>query len=264
MIYQKQEGVPCFECTEYAQKSKDYVLLIPVLNEADRIRKELKRAFINKTADYADLVICDGGSEDGCTQETMLRRLKVNTLLVKHGAGGQGAQLRMGIWWALQRGYKGVITIDGNNKDSIEDVPRFIEKLKEGYGLVQGSRFVKGGRAINTPFIRTVSIRLIHAPVISMTAGQRFTDTTNAYKAYSAAYLKDERVKPLRDVFMTYELLAYLSVRAVQLGYRACEIPVTRAYPKTGKVPTKISFLKGNSGLIRILFKNVLGAYNPR
>ena len=264
MIYQKQEGVPCFECTEYAQKSKDYVLLIPVLNEADRIRKELKRAFINKTADYADLVICDGGSEDGCTQETMLRRLKVNTLLVKHGAGGQGAQLRMGIWWALQRGYKGVITIDGNNKDSIEDVPRFIEKLKEGYGLVQGSRFVKGGRAINTPFIRTVSIRLIHAPVISMTAGQRFTDTTNAYKAYSAAYLKDERVKPLRDVFMTYELLAYLSVRAVQLGYRACEIPVTRAYPKTGKVPTKISFLKGNSGLIRILFKNVLGSYNPR
>lgn len=264
MIYQKQEGVPCFECTEYAQKSKDYVLLIPVLNEADRIRKELKRAFINKTADYADLVICDGGSEDGCTQETMLRRLKVNTLLVKHGSGGQGAQLRMGIWWALQRGYKGVITIDGNNKDSIEDVPRFIEKLKEGYGLVQGSRFVKGGRAINTPFIRTVSIRLIHAPVISMTAGQRFTDTTNAYRAYSAAYLKDERVKPLRDVFMTYELLAYLSVRAVQLGYRACEIPVTRAYPKTGKVPTKISFLKGNSGLIKILFKNVFGAYNPR
>ena len=98
MIYQKQEGVPCFECTEYAQKSKDYVLLIPVLNEADRIRKELKRAFINKTADYAYRVICDGGSEDGCTQETMLRRLKVNTLLVKHGAGGQGAQLRMGIW----------------------------------------------------------------------------------------------------------------------------------------------------------------------
>ena len=67
----------------------------------------------------------------------------------------------------MERGYRGIITIDGNNKDSIEDVPRFVEKLEAGYDLIQGSRFVKGGRAVNTPFIRTVSVRLIHAPVIS-------------------------------------------------------------------------------------------------
>ena len=164
----------------------------------------------------------------------------------------------------MERVYKGVVTIDGNDKDSIEDVPRFIEKLKEGYGLVQGSRFVKGGKAINTPLIRTVSVRLIHAPVISLTAGQWFTDTTNAFRAYSAEYLKDTRVSPLRDVFMTYELLAYLSVRASQLGYRACEIPVTRAYPKTGKTPTKISFFKGNSELMKILIRNAFGAYSPK
>lgn len=129
-------------------------------------------------------------------------------------------------------GATGVITIDGNYKDSIEDIPRFIKKLEEGYDFVQGSRYVKGGRAVNTPPIRNLAVRLIHAPVISLTAGQRFTDTTNAYRAYSARYLADDRVAPLRDVFMTYELLAYLSVRATQLGYRACEIPVTRAYPK--------------------------------
>lgn len=44
----------------------------------------------------------------------------------------------MGIYWALERGYRGVITIDGNNKDSIEDIPRFIQKLEEGYDFVQG------------------------------------------------------------------------------------------------------------------------------
>jgi hypothetical protein len=158
---------------------------------------------------------------------------------------------------------KGIITIDGNNKDSIEDVPRFIEKLKEGYDLIQGSRFIKGGRAVNTPWIRTVSVRLIHAPVISMTAHQHFTDTTNAYRAYSRRYLEDPRVQPLRDVFMTYELLAYLSVRATQIGMKACEIPVTRAYPKQGKTPTKISFFKGNSELLKILFRNARGEYNP-
>lgn len=263
MIFEKQIGVPKFESSEYMEKCKDYVLLIPIINEGNRIINELETAKAHKIASYADIVICDGGSTDGCTEETRLQSLDVNTLLVKRDSGKQGAQLRMGIWWALERGYKGIITIDGNNKDSIEDVPSFIQKLEEGYDLIQGSRFIKGGKAINTPFIRTISVRLIHAPIISLTARQRFTDTTNAYRAYSTRYLTDDRVKPLRDIFMTYELLAYLSVRATQIGMKACEIPVIRAYPKTGKTPTKISFFKGNSELIKILFKNARGAYNP-
>jgi len=263
MIFEKQEGVPKFECTEYAGKSKEYAVLIPIINEGDRIHKELKRAQDNGVSSYADIVICDGGSSDGCTAEEKLKALDVNTLLVKQDAGKQGAQLRMGIWWALERGYKGIITIDGNNKDSIEDVPKFIEKLEQRYDFVQGSRFIKGGHAVNTPFVRTIAVRLIHAPVISLTAHQRFTDTTSAYRAYSRRYLEDERVQPLRDIFMTYELLAFLSVRATQIGMKACEVPVTRAYPKKGKTPTKISFFKGNSELMKILFKNAFGAYNP-
>lgn len=264
MLYERRDGVPRFEDMEYAGKSKEYVVLIPVINEGDRIIKELERAYRNHVADYADLVICDGGSTDGSTKESVLRKLRVNTLLVKQDTGRQGTQLRMGIWWALQRGYKGIITIDGNNKDSIEDVPRFIEKLEEGYDFVQGSRFIKGGKAINTPFMRIVSVKLIHAPIISLTARQKFTDTTNAYRAYSVKYLQDEQVQPLRDIFVSYELLAYLSVRATQIGMKACEIPVTRTYPKTGKTPTKISFFKGNGELMRILFKNARGEYKPK
>ena len=264
MLYRKQEGVPEFECFEYNGRTSDYCVLIPIINEGERIHKELKRACEHGVQDHADIVICDGGSSDGCTDEEILRSLKVNTLLIKKDTGKQGAQLRMGIWWALERGYEGIITIDGNNKDSIEDVHKFIKKLEEGYDLVQGSRFIKGGRAINTPFIRTVAVRLIHAPIISATAHHRFTDTTNAYRAYSRRYLTDERVKPLRDIFMTYELLAYLSVRATRLGMKACEIPVTRAYPDSGKTPTKISPVKGNVGLMRILFKNLCGAYDPK
>lgn len=264
MIYEGVQGVPKFECTEYEEKKCDYVVLIPIINEGERIFKELQRADQYHISDYADIVICDGGSSDGCTEESTLRRLNVNSLLVKQDNGKQGAQIRMGIWWALQRGYKGIITIDGNNKDSIEDVPSFINKLEEGYDFVQGSRFIKGGKAINTPFIRMISVKFIHAPIISLTAHQRFTDTTNAYRAYSRKYLTDERVQPLRDIFMTYELLAYLSVRATQIGMNACEIPVTRAYPKSGKTPTKISFFKGNSELMKILLKNARGAYNPK
>lgn len=264
MIFEKTEGVPKFECDEYSPKSSRYCILIPIINEGERIKKELQRAQNNNIDKLCDIIICDGGSTDGCTDEVLLKSLGVNTLLTKRDSGKQGAQLRMGFWWAQQRGYDGFITIDGNNKDSIEDAPKFIEKLEQGYDFIQGSRFVKGGRAINTPFMRLVSVRLIHAPVISLTAHKWFTDTTNAYRAYSRRYITHPDVLIYRDIFQTYELLAYLSVRATRLGLKACEIPVTREYPKNEKTPTKISPFKGNAELMKILFKNLFGSYNPR
>ena len=263
MVYENISGVPKFTCDEYRSKKTKYCILIPIINEGERILKELSRARKAGVPERADIILCDGGSTDNSLERDRLEKLGVNTLLTKQDIGKQGAQLRMGIWWALERGYEGIITIDGNNKDSIEDVPAFIAKLEEGYDFVQGSRFVKGGRAIRTPLLRYVSVRLLHAPVISLTAGEWFTDTTNAYRAYSRAYMIHPEVQPLRDIFMTYELLAYLSVRASQLGMKTCEIPVTRAYPKSGKTPTKISFLKGNGDLLKILFSNMAGKYNP-
>ena len=143
-------------------------------------------------------------------------------------------------------------------------MPRFIEKLKEGYAFVQGSRFVKGGKAVNTPVSRLIAVRLIHAPVISLTAHKHYTDTTNAYRAYSVEYICDPRVDIFRDIFDTYELLAYLSVRADQLKMKTCEIPVTRAYPKTGKTPTKIHGFNGNWLLFKILILNAFGKYKPK
>jgi dolichol-phosphate mannosyltransferase len=261
MVYKSRPGVPEFIAEEYANKQAKYCLLIPIINEGTRIKKQLWRAKKHGIDKTIDIIICDGDSTDGCTDN--LPRFGVNTLLIKKDKGKQGAQLRMGLWFALMRGYDGVITIDGNNKDSIEHVLRFIAKLDEGWDFIQGSRFIKGGKAINTPLIRYVSVRLIHAPLISMTAGQRFTDSTNAYRAYSRKYLEHPQVKPFRDIFNTYELLAFLSVRASQLSLKTCEIPVTRAYPSKGKTPTKISFVKGNVNLMKILLKNMSGGYNP-
>jgi hypothetical protein len=163
----------------------------------------------------------------------------------------------------LRRGYEGFITIDGNNKDSIEDVPRFIEKLEGGYDYVQGSRFIPGGRAVNTPFLRYAALRLIHAPIISLSSGRRCTDTTNAFRAYSRRYLEHPRVKPFRDIFAGYELLAYLSVRSDQIGLMTCEVPVARIYPEGKQIPTKISAVRGNWDLFRILVENAMGKYKP-
>lgn len=262
IAYENLRGVPNFECREFAPKKTKYCLLIPIINENGRIQNELRRANENNIHVLSDIIICDGGSTDGCTDADMLKSYGVNSLLTKTGGGRQGAQLRMGFWWALERGYEGFITIDGNNKDSIEDVPSFIKKLEERYDFVQGSRFIKGGRAINTPIIRYAAVRLIHAPCISLTAKKWVTDSTNAFRAHSKKYITHPAVQPFRDVFDSYELLAYLSVRANRLGLKTCEIPVTRKYPDEGKIPTKIKGLIGIITLLKILFNNAMGRYN--
>ncbi len=264
MEYKNIDGVPNFISKEYSKKKHKYCLCIPIINEGEKIHKELKRAKKYKVSDYVDIIICDGDSTDGCTDDKILKDLNVNTLLIKKSEGKQGAQLRMGFYYALEKGYEGIVTIDGNNKDSIEDVVNFVKKLDEGYDFIQGSRFIKGGKAINTPFIRYISLRLIHAPIISLTARKWYTDTTNNFRAYSKKYLTHEKVKPFRDIFYGYELLAYLSVKADQLKLKTCEIPVTREYPKEGKTPTKISFFKGNANLMKILFKNLFHSYDVK
>lgn len=263
MLIKSVKGVPDFEIFEFNKKTSKYCICIPIINEGNKIIDQLKSSIENHIDKNYDIIICDGGSTDGSTEHNKLKNLNINTLLVKKGQGKQGAQLRMGFWWALKRGYEGIITVDGNNKDSMKSIDLFNKKLNEGYDFVQGSRYIKGGQAINTPFIRHIAVKLIHSPIISITAKHKFTDTTNAFRAYSKKYLSDPRVNPFRDIFITYELLAYLSVRASQLGYKVCEVPVTRRYPKNGKVPTKISFFKGNFDLIKILFKNLNGDFKP-
>lgn len=98
--------------------------------------------------------------------------------------------------------------------------------------------------------------------MLSLASGFRWTDTTQGYRGYSRRMLLDPQVSIFRDVFVKYELLAYLSYRAPKLGYRCKELPTTRRYPKD-EVPTKISGFKGNLEVLRTLFEACRGAYNP-
>ncbi|WP_150270359.1 glycosyltransferase family 2 protein [Paenibacillus tepidiphilus] len=253
--------VPNYVATELNDNAKSqYCICVPVINEGEKIQKQLTK--MSAFSKEIDIIILDGGSTDGSLDLDFLRSAGIKALLVKKDMGKLSAQLRMGFAYALQQGYEGVLTVDGNNKDSIESIPAFIQKLNEGYDFVQGSRYVPGGKEINTPLSRKWAIKLIHAPVISLIAGFHYTDTTNGFRAHSAKLLLNEKVQPFRKVFNTYELLAYLSVRSARIGSKVIEIPVTRAYPK-GKVPTKISPLKGNILLMRILLDLALQKYNP-
>jgi hypothetical protein len=117
--------------------------------------------------------------------------------------------------------------------------------------------------AVNTPASRWWGIRLIHAPLVSWAAGFPYTDTTNGFRAYSRRLLTDPRVAPFREVFSSYELHYYLAIRAARLGFRVCEVPVTRSYPSRGKTPTKIHGIRGNYAVLRTLLAACRNQFDP-
>ncbi len=255
--------VPAYEKQLWQGKQHDYCVIIPVINEGERIRNLLARMAAINVASYADIIIVDGGSKDGSLELDALKRLSVSGLLLKTGPGKLSAQLRCGYAFALEQGYQGIVTIDGNDKDDPDAIPTFIDALKQGYDFVQASRFIKGGVAENTPASRDFAIRFIHAPMLSLFSGFKWTDTTQGFRAYSSKMLLDERVAPFRDIFSTYELLAYLSYCAPKLGFRCIEIATVRRYPK-GEVPTKISAVRGNWSVLKTLFSACFGRYNAK
>jgi dolichol-phosphate mannosyltransferase len=255
--------VPTFEVPLWRGRQHPWCVVIPVINEGARIKSLISRMAALKIAGIADIIIVDGGSTDGSLELESLQQKGVCGLLVKTGSGKLSAQLRCVYAFALDQGYEGIVSIDGNDKDDPEAIPRFIEALKQGVDFAQASRFIAGGVAENTPKSRDFAIRFIHAPLLSLFSGFRWTDTTQGFRAYSRKMLLDPKIAPFRDVFNTYELLAYLSYRVPKLGYHCIELSSVRRYPK-GEIPTKISALKGNWSVFQILIFACLGFYNQQ
>lgn len=253
--------VPALDVLIWLGKRHRYCIVIPVINEGGRIKSQLKRMEAEQISSIADIIIVDGGSTDGSLELASLRHLGIIGLLIKKGPGKLSAQLRCAYAFALDQGYEGIVTIDGNDKDNPEAIPRFIEALEDGFDFLQASRFLPGGQAVNTPKLRDLAIRYIHAPCLSLASGFKWTDTTQGFRAYSRRILLDPKVAPFRDDFMSYELLAYLSYRVPKLGYLCKELPTIRRYP-VGEVPTKISGFKGNLVILKTLFRACTGKYN--
>jgi len=253
--------VPAFDIPFCREKRHRYAVCVFVINEGEKARKQLRK--MASLAGAVDVIVADGGSTDGSFDGGILEECGVRALLVKTGPGKLSAQMRMALAYAMQEGYEGVITIDGNGKDGIEAIPAFAKAMDDGYDHIQGSRFIKGGRHENTPLSRLLGVKLLHAPLISISAGFRYTDTTNGFRGYSRRFLLDERVQPFREVFSRYELHYYLAIRASRLGFRVCELPVSRCYPGGGPVPTKIKGFAGNSLVLKTLFRAAFHRYDP-
>jgi dolichol-phosphate mannosyltransferase len=246
---------------QFVPKKNDTALVIPVLNEGERIKNQLI-SLRNRNLNV-DVIVVDGKSTDGSIQGIDFREMQLTALLTKECSGGLSRQLQIAFKFCNENQYKYVITMDGNNKDDASGIAGIQSLLNSGFDFVQGSRFIAGGVAVNTPKSRLFGVRFIHAPVTSLASRNRITDSTNGFRGHSMSMLCDPRMSIFRDVFETYELVAYIPIRAGKLNYRIKESPVSRSYPAHGATPTKIVGLWANFKLFKILLLAALGAFDP-
>jgi len=252
--------IPLYDTHELTPKSSKNCIIVTTWNEGDRLRKQLER--MQKNLHLADIIIVDYQSNDGSTDESFLKQMNVRSLLVTSERGLSSA-LRVAIAYALDQNYEFIFTVDGNNKDGVESLPDFIKTLDNGYDFVQGSRYLKGGYSINTPWERYLGIRLILSPIMFLGSHFFYTDATNGFKGMKAEFLRDPRVQPLRNEFVRFNLQLYFNYRVARLGFKIKEIPVSRVYPK-GENPTKITSHKLVWIFVWEMIKVVCGTYNPK
>src|SRR5206468_1277866 len=85
--------VPQHTVAELGPRSSRYCIAVFVLNEGERILRQLAK--MQALSQSVDIVLADGGSDDGSTEAGRLASLGVRTLLVKTGPGKLSAQMRM-------------------------------------------------------------------------------------------------------------------------------------------------------------------------
>src|SRR2546422_3085310 len=111
-------------------------VVIPCLNEANSLAYCVDKAMkaFREAGLPGEVVVADNGSTDGSIEIAEERGARV----IRVAERGYGAALRAGI-----AGARGPYIVMGDADDSYDfsDVPRFVEKLREGNDMVMGNRF---------------------------------------------------------------------------------------------------------------------------
>lgn len=231
------------------------VLAAPVAyNEEKKIGKVLDRF---RLQDVAEVIVVDDGSTDGTVREAEARGIKV----VRHETRrGVGAAIRTAIGYAGSEGFEILVVVAGNDKDRPEEIPRLVRPIVEdGYDLIQGSRYLPGGAYGNMPVYRQLATRFVHPWLFSVFTGRRITDSTNGFRAVRLGLFDDPRIDIDQPWLVGYALEPYILYKALILGYRVSEVPVTKVYPDAALGYTKMRPLTGWWEILSPIFLLRLG-----
>ena len=157
------------------------LVLIPTYNEIDNViglYEHLKRLDLD-----LDILFIDDASPDGTG--VALNDLSIRDeclhVMQRKNKSGIGSAHKDGIRWAYAKGYKFLVTMDGDYAHSPDDIEKFLE-LAVDHDLVVGTRFIRTNSMGDLSFIRRFLSSTAH--FMTQYCLRMPYDSTNAFRLY--------------------------------------------------------------------------------
>jgi dolichol-phosphate mannosyltransferase len=197
-------------------------IVIPAYNEEGSINETLITLYSKLQEEKIDheILVVNDNSKDNTLKVLINIQDQIPSLVVhtNYGPNGFGHAIRYG----LER-FQGdcVAIMMADLSDDPSDLVLFYRRLCIGdVDCVFGSRFIKGGKLVDYPFIKLVINRIANF-IIQITIGIKYNDATNAFKLYKRNVIKG--ISPLLSPH--FNLTIELSLKSIIRGYSYDVIP---------------------------------------
>lgn len=194
-----------------------------------------------------EIIVVNDGSQDGTWDLLNQLKLELPGLRPVNNPGPHG--IGRAILFGLDHMQGDAVAIMmADESDSPDDLVRYWILLNEGHECVFGSRFIKGGRIHDYPWVKLILNRFANM-FIKTIFHIRLNDTTNAFKAYRKEVI--DGCRPL--IAPHFNLLVELPLKAIVRGYTWTVTPISWSNRKTGVAKLKIKEM-GSRYLFIILY----------
>jgi glycosyltransferase involved in cell wall biosynthesis len=195
-------------------------IVMPCLNEADTVGTCIEKALqaLREHNVLGEVIVADNGSTDG--SQAIASELGARVIDVS--ARGYGQALMGGI-----REARGKFIIMGDADDSYDfrEIPKFVDKLREGYELVQGCRLPWGGGRVlpgAMPFLH----RWWGNPMFSLMARIWFGAPINDVYCGLRGFTKDLYIR-LDQRCTGMEFATEMIIKSSLYGVRIAQVPIS-------------------------------------
>jgi len=211
-------------------------VVIPARNEADALQPTLEHLHLelNLKEIRHEIIVVDDGSTDETWMVLQAMRTRIPTLrpLRRTGEGGFGRAVTTGLQAVAG---DAVVIMMADESDDVRDVVKYWELLGEGWECVFGSRFIRGGAAVDYPPFKWILNRLANL-FIKIVFRIPLNDTTNAFKAYRTDVIRG--CEPL--ISPHFNLTVELTLKAIVRGYTWTVTPITWRNRRSGESKLRI------------------------
>ena len=190
------------------------IAIIPAYNEEKNIS-----IVIEKCKKYVDkIMVIDDGSTDNTA--AIARESGADTIINKENIGKTDS-LKKGFIKGLEEGAEIFMLLDADGQHNPQEIPLFIDKIKEGYDLVIGARKFKPEFM---PFIR-IFANTTSSYLVSLISGIRIKDSQSGYRA-----VKREIIERIPIISTRYQSDTEMIVKAAKCGFKIGFVPISTIY----------------------------------